>query len=97
MLLLWLVSQKISAENDFGICTWKGCKKIYSIWKNTIFQGTHISEQKILKILDFRINDFSQENIAYALDLGPNKIVFKILVSGYEKCGPVIGGKNIIV
>jgi transposase-like protein len=96
---------KISDCNaEIVICSWKGCKKRYSLWNNTIFQRSKTSKLKKLEILDLWMNNFSLKQIVYSLNLKTRKVIWsllkkvsKYLIPNYEKANSLIGGKDIIV
>jgi len=88
---------------DTIICTWKGCKKVQSIWKGTVFEGVRLKKWKILRIIELWMQKASRNIITYILGIDRKtiwrvmKAISKQLVPSYYKNIEKIGGNGEIV
>jgi transposase-like protein len=84
-------------------CSWKGCKRKYCIWTNTIFFKSKINKIKILRILELWMMKASTNIISYVLRISRKSVwnilrkVSKILIPAYYNALDMIGGNNKII
>jgi transposase-like protein len=85
------------------ICTWKGCKRRFSVWEGTIFAYSKLSKTKTLKILEMWMQYAQNKLISYMTGVSKQAIsrlikrMSSLLVTSYYKNLPKIGGENVIV
>ncbi|KAF9748551.1 hypothetical protein NGRA_3494, partial [Nosema granulosis] len=59
---------------DEVVCTWKGCKKRYNLWKGSIFYHSQIKKKKILQIIELWMQKASINLISYILRINKKAI-----------------------
>jgi hypothetical protein len=84
-------------------CTWKYCRKRFSIWHGTPFYKLKVEKIKVFEVLEMWMLKTSKNIISYVLDVDEKTIwrilkkTSKILVPRYYDEQEIIGGPNQVV